>query len=132
VKPMVKPMVGVDNGEFDRRVVTPLTAFVNKDRVLYQGADEIPGMTDGLRKVLAKSGYEFVSQMFSEFIKRIDDNIEKDIDAMYINWLKYIVIQCDHTEYTVNISEDTYAAVTESMRVLAEEKGLIEPIEPSL
>ena len=124
--PIAKSAGVPTDGEVVRRVVTPLTAFVNMDRVLYQGADEIPGMTEGLRYALEKSGYEFVSQMFSEFIKRIG-TIEKDTDVinMYTNWLRKIYITCDYTDPAVQISNETYAGVTESMRVLAEEKGLI-------
>jgi len=124
--PIAKSAGVPTDGEVHRQVVSRLDEFVQMDRVLYQGADEIPGMTEGLRNALEKSGYEFVSQMFSEFIKRIGI-IEKDTDVinMYTNWLRKIYINCDYTTPTVPISNDTYADVTESMRVLAEEKGLI-------
>jgi|TARA_B110000208_G_scaffold92586_1_gene116483 hypothetical protein len=126
VVPIAKSAGVPTDGEVVRQVVSRLYKFVNMDRVLYQGADEIPGMTEGLRYALEKSGYEFVSQMFSEFIKRIG-TIEKDTDVinMYNNWLRKIYITCDYTDPAVQISNETYAGVTESMRVLAEEKGLI-------
>jgi hypothetical protein len=106
-------------------VETELDLFINMPLVLYEGVDVIPGMTTALLTALENSGYIFVSQMFSEFIKRIGTEKDTTVINQYKRWLKKIYSDYECTDLPITISDE----VTHSMQHLAEEKGLIDTQE---